>query len=267
MRKFISGSLLLLLFGGPLIRAQSYDVADSTPPKQHGLNDGNVFRPLKPKPFETCRIIINNNPASGRLTFETMLKNLGYKSNITSTDSAIIVTIDPVAEGIAGHNAAPVLIPNKFELYVIIDNHDTARYYIEYLKEKDRLDITSDCRLKSNRITIEPTKRTSELLWWVLLDGHDIPDQFKNEIDRVAEMQSLDDGYYWGLPYHVQNKKIRNGSYNHIDNRRIVFLKPFDISSFEPALNQILRQYRSSGKNISAGCLKPLPTEPVMSEK
>lgn len=246
------------MLNSSLVSAQSNDPQDSLPSHTYGLDDGNSFKPINPQPFKRCEIIINRDLVSGKLTLEAILKNLGYKSNVKFVDSSVVMTIDAVAESVRAHNRAPVLLPYKFVLYVIIDSLDTAKFQIEYRREQDILVASPDPRLQSKHISIEPMKRVRDVLCWVLFDGNKMPAGFKKEIEQVATIQVLEGGYYWGLPYPVKSKKERRGSYNQISDRRVVFLKLLDGSSSAPVLDGLLRQYRLAGRIIASGYLNPV---------
>ncbi|RJO59158.1 hypothetical protein C4546_03615 [Candidatus Parcubacteria bacterium] len=264
MNKFFLFCLPLLILVNSTTEGQSNDVQDTAPPYTHGLNDGNSFKPIIPKPFEGCQLLINRI-SSGQLTLGAILKNLGYKANIKVNDSNVVVTIDAVAEGVLAHNNAPVLLPYKFYLYVIINGQDTARYNIEYLKAQDSLIVTSDPELQSKHISIEPMKRVKSELFWILFDTK-MPDNFKKIVEKLATPQVLESGYYWGLPFPVTQQKGRRDSWNQFSGRRVVFLKPLDGISFASILEEI-KQYHLTGEILAWGYLEPVNELAERSEK
>nr|MBN2276372.1 hypothetical protein [candidate division Zixibacteria bacterium] len=235
MKKLIC-ILLLMPF---LSNAQVYDPQATDPPSSCRSIDDNSWHPFRPVPFEGCRVIINHDNIGDRLYIQVELSNRGYTSRISCLDSTVRVNINCVAEDWAAHAQAPVYLPTEFDLYVNIEDSDSARYQITYVN--DELLIEAIETTKS--IKLEPVRKTPRSSCWIQFNGNCrslIPD-ILTSLGNSGQIEVLDTGYYLDFPLEVFIDKDKNS--NKTRHGTIIFIAPSDQNGMN-CISTILDCYR-----------------------
>ena len=251
--------LLSIIFGinadREILKAQSYDPEDGHAPATRHFLDGDGWRPLNPKPFKGCQLIINQNPKNERLTIEVILKNRGFKSDLKISDSTVDVFIDCVAEDVVAARRASAMLPMAFDLRVYLTDMQVAQYRVEF---DDSLSIRSIA--ENPEIELVDVKRVSEQIHWIQFTKTIKPSlipAIQREFDKSARLLILDEGYYWGFPARVMVDKSRRIKYNKTAFGTIVFLSSRG-ESFRAQYYQLLRKLAENGDDILAqGSLVP----------
>ena len=225
--------------------AQFNDPQFGDPPISIRPHDFDRWRPLNAKPFEGCDIIVNRDWKSGKLTIGVQLKNLGYGSTLELEGSAVYVRINCVADNYSAMSMTSVLLPEHFDLYVIIDNCDTAVYIVDY----EDNDLRIEAGKTSENVNIVSLNKAPRPLCWIQFRGSNpsLIENIHKTINCESCIEVLEKGYYLNFPVEVNIKHARKRSYNRTYLGAIIFLRR-DNDSFEDILNRLIAGY--TGKEM-----------------
>ena len=242
--------VIFILFGC-YAYGQSNDPQSSRPPASSHLVEADDWHPIAPEPFEGCDIIINHNAVADKLTIDAVLHNLGYYSWINVVDSAVYVDISCIAKNSAACSATKTLIPYAFDLYVMIDDCDTAQYKVIY--DKDSLQIIT--KRDSKYIQVVPIRKSPCPLCWMQFKGNQrlLAGDIEKDIQEVSGIIVLEKGYYLDFPMEVHEEQYRKHYYNTTELGSVVFFQS-DNAAFPVIFGKLVSKYLSRGL-IGYGCL------------
>mgnify|MGYP006967013355 FL=1 len=118
-------------------------------------------------------------------------------------------------------------LPYNFRLWVVFDA-DTARYYVNFDTLTDILTIEEDRRNTSaDFINLVPIRKIPENVGWIIFSDRDtkLLRNFRDEISTVAELITLEEGYYMCLPFDIIKARLSSFSVNKINNFYIQFFR------------------------------------------
>jgi len=248
---------VLALLAGCLAAAQGIDPQNSKPPLSSHLREADDWQPLDPEPFEGCDIIINHNVITGKLTIDAILSNSGYTSLISVVDSAVYVNINSIAKKAEARSIAMTFLPYIFDLFVMIDDCDTAQYKVIYME--DSLQIIK--KRDSKYVRIRPIKQIPCSLCWLQFTGNQrsLIEDISYDIAGYSDIIILERGYYLNFPLEIYEKQDRRHSFNTTRLGTIIFLRSDNVS-FPAIFDRLVKKY-ASRKLASQGCLQNIKKE------
>ncbi|PKK82765.1 MAG: hypothetical protein CVT49_11870 [candidate division Zixibacteria bacterium HGW-Zixibacteria-1] len=247
----------IALLSSYLAYGQSNDPQSNRPPSSSHFVEKDDWKALNPEPFDGCDIIINHNASTDKLTIEVVLHNLGYYSQIMVVDSAVYVNINCIAKSVAARSAANTLIPHVFDLYVKIDDCDTAQFKVKY--SEDSLQVVA--KSHSKHVRIMPIKKIPVPLCWMQFTGnqHSLIGDIENEISGRSSIMILEKGYYLDFPLEVKEEQYRKHFYNTTEIGTVIYLQS-DSVSFPAFFDKLVSKYISRGL-AGYGCLQDIKKE------
>jgi len=223
--------LLMVLSGTSTGLAQGFDVDRGEPPPTHSsptvyrLNSP-LFEKYRLLVMPPCRDAVFNECSDWAINLLShggfvpvnirMIENTLFEIKLQST---IFFRMDNLESSYR--------LPYNFKLWVVFDA-DTARYYVNFDTLTDVLTIEEDCRNTSaDFINLVPIRKIPENVGWIIFSDRDtkLLRNFRDEISTVAELITLEEGYYMCLPFGIIKARLSSFSVNKINNFYIQFFR------------------------------------------
>lgn len=221
-----------ILFFAPALYGQGYDVEDTIPPATHTIRTPMLLNsPIFQDKYGL--LIMPPCQATAIMGFSGLTVNLishgDFKplSIVAIDDSTFEVKLQSTSWIQTDNLQNRFRLPLNFTLKVLFDC-DSAMYHVNYDTLNDSLTIIEDERNKNVKfIILETVSRIPEGISWVIFHTKDIRKirEFRNDISPLAELITLDEGYYSCLPSLIKRNRLSRFSINQINNRFIQFFR------------------------------------------